>query len=301
MARLATCKRKPNLHLRSPCDPAIIGAVPTPPGLVQLATTAALRAADYLRSVEPPADPATWTEKGRNDFVTSCDRRSEALIAEILLAGEPGSRIVGEELSPGQAWGDLTWVVDPIDGTTNFLHGLPFFAVSIAAVRDGELEAAVVLHVEPEDLYRAWRGGGAWLGDRRLAVSAIREPRHALIGTGFPFKHADHLDRYQAQFARIAARTSGVRRAGSAALDLSWVAAGRFDGFWELMLAPWDIAAGLLLIREAGGIVTDLDGHPVGPAHTGLVAGNPPIHDWLLEQIRLADTSEGHGRRPGPA
>lgn len=260
--------------------------MPDPSRLLRLATTAALRAGEYLRSVERPADPADWAEKGRNDFVTACDRQSETLIAEILLAGEPGSRIIGEELSPEAAWDGLTWVVDPIDGTTNFVHGLPFYAVSIAAARDGELEAAVVLHVDPGHLYRAWRGGGAWVGDRRLAVSAIREPRHALIGTGFPFKHADQLARYQAQFARIAASTSGIRRAGSAALDLAWVAAGRFDGFWELMLAPWDIAAGLLLIREAGGMATDLDGRPVGPAHTGLVAGNPTIHQWLLEQVR---------------
>jgi len=153
------------------------------------------------------------------------------------------------------------------------------------AAVDGVLEAAVILDIPRECLYGAVRGKGAWLGDTRLSVSQITEPARALLGTGYPFKRLQDLERYLDQFRRILPATSGVRRAGSAALDLADVAAGRLDGFWELMLAPWDIAAGVLLVREAGGVVTDLDGADVGLGHTPLVAGNPAIHAWLLGMV----------------
>lgn len=250
--------------------------------LLHLATTAADRAAGYLRQVDRPRDPARWTAKGRHDFVTEVDRTSEAIITEVLERAEPGSRVVGEELTPELKQEGLVWIVDPIDGTTNFIHGYPAYAVSIAAAVDGRLEAAVVLQVETDQRFTAARGQGAACNGTSLEVSTITDPKHALIGTGFPFKDLRHLDRYQQQFARVVPATSGVRRAGSAALDLAHVAAGWFDGFWELSLAPWDIAAGLLLIREAGGIVTDLEGREIGPAHTGVVAGNPTIHGWLM-------------------
>jgi myo-inositol-1(or 4)-monophosphatase len=250
--------------------------------LLHLARTAAERAAGYLRGVERPGDPGCWTLKGSRDFVTEVDRTAERLIADILLAAEPGSRIVGEELSPDVVRDGLVWIVDPLDGTTNFLHDFPAYAVSIGAAVDGELEAAVVVHVPRHEIYTAARGGGAWQGDRRLSVSAIADPGFALIGTGFPFKETSRLGDYLAQFARVAAETSGIRRPGSAALDLAHVAAGRFDAFWELQLSAWDIAAGILLIREAGGVVTDLEGRHVGAEHTGIVAGNPAMHAWLL-------------------
>lgn len=254
--------------------------------LLRLAETAARRAADYLRTVEPPANPAAWTVKNRNDFVTEVDRRAETLIREVLLAGAPGSRIVGEELSPDLVLEGLVWIVDPLDGTTNFLHRYPACAVSIAAAVDGQLAAGVVLRLEPDWCFRARRGGGAWLGPTRLQVSAITEPAHALIGTGFPFKHPGDLPRYQQQFGTIMLATSGIRRAGSAALDLADLAAGRFDGFWELSLAPWDVAAGILLVREAGGRVSGLDGRERGLGHGPVVAGNPVIHDWLLSALQ---------------
>jgi len=161
----------------------------------------------------------------------------------------------------------------------------PFYAVSIAAAVDGELQAGVVHHVDRGQAYWAARRGGAWLDSERLSVSTIADPAHALIGTGFPFKRLELLEPYQRQFAAITRATAGIRRAGSAALDLAWVASGRFDGFWELVLAPWDMAAGILLVREAGGVVTDLAGAPIGPAHTPVVAGNPRIHEWLLRTI----------------
>jgi myo-inositol-1(or 4)-monophosphatase len=254
--------------------------------LVQLAIAAAERAGSYLAGIQRPSDPARWTSKGPGDWVTEVDRTAEGIIADLLLAAEPGSTIVGEELSPGgAATRGLVWIVDPLDGTTNFLHGLPHFAVSIAAAIDGRLEAGVVLHVPQRRLIHAERGHGTWNGSDRLRVSAISEPRHALIATGFPFKDFESLEEYQRQFAAIAPATSGIRRAGAAALDLADVAAGWYDGFWEQRLSAWDIAAGMLLIREAGGVVTDLDGRELGVEHGSVVAGNPAVHAWMVERL----------------
>jgi myo-inositol-1(or 4)-monophosphatase len=180
------------------------------------------------------------------------------------------------------------WVVDPLDGTTNFLHGFPSYAVSIAAAVNGVLEAGVVLNVPNNETVYAVRGGGAWRKGQRLEVSSIGDPGYALIGTGFPFREVSRLDQYMDQFARVARATSGIRRPGAAALDLADVAAGRFDGFWEQHLSAWDIAAGALLIREAGGRVTDFTGRDVGIEHTGVVAGNPAIHEWLLATFQAS-------------
>ena len=253
--------------------------------LLHLARTAAERAAGYLRGVERPGDPSGWTHKGSRDFVTDVDRTAERIVSEVLLAAEPGSRVVGEELRPEVVTEGLVWIVDPLDGTTNFLHDFPSYAVSVAGAVDGTLEVAAIVNVPRGETYSASRGGGAWHGERRLAVSAIDDPAFALIGTGFPFKDTSRLPEYLEQFRRVAGRTSGIRRPGAASLDLADVAAGRFDGFWEQHLSAWDIAAGVLLIREAGGVATDLSGRAVGIEHTGLVAGNPAIHAWLLDTI----------------
>ena len=253
--------------------------------LLHLARIAAARAGEYLRSVQRPGDPSGWTLKGSRDFVTEVDRTAERMIADILLAAEPGARMVGEELSPAVITDGLIWIVDPLDGTTNFLHGFPSYAVSIAAALDGVIEAGVVVQVPYNQTYFASRGGGSWLGDRRLSVSTIEEPEFALIGTGFPFRAMSRLEEYQGQFRRVARATSGIRRPGAAALDLAAVAAGQFDGFWEQQLSAWDIAAGTLLIREAGGVVTDFSGRDIGIEHTGVVAGNPTIHAWLIETL----------------
>lgn len=267
--------------------------------LLHLAAGAAERAGAYIRTAgrrdgrgpnprPPSVQPSDWVSKGHHDWATEVDRNAERMIAEVLGEGAPGSRLVGEETSPEVARDGLVWIVDPLDGTTNFLHGYPQYAVSIAAALNGILEAAVVHDVNRECSYGAVRGKGAWLGDRRLSVSAIADPARALLGTGYPFKQLDQLDRYLEQFRRILPATSGVRRAGSAALDLADVAAGRLDGFWELMLAPWDSSAGVLLIREAGGVVTDSAGREIGVEHTAVVAGNPVMHAWLLEQIAVS-------------
>jgi myo-inositol-1(or 4)-monophosphatase len=268
--------------------------------LLDLATAAAEAAAAHIRSAGAPAAPGDWTRKGRHDFVTEVDRASERIISDMLLAQAPGSSILGEELTPGAGPGaGLVWVVDPLDGTTNFLHGLPWYAVSIAAVMDGRLEAGVVVNVPASERYTARRGGGAWQGARRLAVSEIEDPALALIGTGFPFKDVSALDEYAGQFARVAAGTSGIRRPGAAALDLADVAAGRFDGFWEQSLAPWDMAAGTLLIREAGGRVTDFDGQDLRVGAGPVVAGSAAMHGWLLDALRQP-SEEGRSARPTP-
>jgi myo-inositol-1(or 4)-monophosphatase len=259
--------------------------MPSVNDLLHLATTAARRAGDYLRTVERPRDPASWLAKGRADWATEVDRTAEAMIGEILLPATPGSRMVGEELTPEVVTEGLVWVVDPLDGTTNFLHGFPAFAVSIAAAVDGVLEAAAVLHVPLDRLTTATRGSGTRENGTRVTVSSIADPSHSLVGTGLPYRDFGRIDEYLAQLGRVIQGATGVRRPGSAAIDLADVAAGRFDGFWEQRLSAWDTAAGILLVREAGGRVTDFGGRDLGIEHSGIVAGNLPIHRWLLEVL----------------
>jgi len=256
--------------------------------LVDVAKAAAGRAADYLRSITPAA-PGQWVEKGRHDFVTDADRMAERLIAETLTSAVAGSTVLGEELTPGAApSGDVVWIVDPLDGTTNFLHGYPQYAVSIGALVRGALRVGVVRDVARGLTYWGATGQGAWLGDTALKVSTLAEPQHALVGTGFPFKRLEGFERYLRQLAAVVRASSGVRRAGSAALDLVDVAAGRFDAFWEPSLAPWDVAAGVVLVREAGGVVTTLHGEEDVLRHGSVVAGNPAMHGWLLDTLRGA-------------
>ena len=256
--------------------------------LVDVARRAAAAAARYLRALTPPP-PHDWGEKGRHDFVTEADRQAEALITRALLKDVPGSTVIGEELSPQAAQtGPLVWIVDPLDGTTNFLHGYPQYAVTIGALMEGTLSLGVVHDVVRDVSYWGALGLGAWMGERPLRVSGLGEPRHALVGTGFPFKNLPLLRRYLDQFAAVMGATSGIRRAGAAALDLADVAAGRLDCFWELSLAPWDVAAGVLLVREAGGVVTTVDGSPDVVRHGSIVAGNPTLHHWLMDLLRGA-------------
>ena len=256
--------------------------------LVDVARRAAGRAAAFLRDTTPPSE-ADWIEKGPHDFVTQADRGAEALITEALTRDVPGSTVMGEELSPHVApAGEVAWIVDPLDGTTNYLHGYPQYAVSIACAVGGALRVGVVHDVARDLAYWGGVGLGAWQGERPIRVSRVTEPRHALVGTGFPFKNLPMLRRYQDQFAAVMGATSGIRRAGAAALDLTDVAAGRLDCFWELTLAPWDMAAGVVLIREAGGIVTSLDGSNDVLQHGSLVAGNPGLHRWLTDLLRSA-------------
>jgi myo-inositol-1(or 4)-monophosphatase len=256
--------------------------------LLEAAIAAAEAAADVIERGANDGAALTWEVKGHADFVSAVDRAAEETIRGILLEEFPDARIVGEELSPALDVRDiegLAFVVDPLDGTTNFLHGYPEYAVSIAAVVSGDPVVGVVINVPAGERFTAVRGEGAWRDDDRLRVSPITDPSRALIGTGFPFRNRDLVPRYARQFERVMRTTSGIRRAGSAALDLCDVACGRFEGFWELHLSAWDVAAGILMVREAGGIVTDLAGQDAPVAAGPIVAGSPAMHAWLLETI----------------
>jgi len=247
---------------------------------------AAARAADIIRERSRDRGSLEWETKARADFVTDVDRSAERAIADVINERHADARILGEELSPAlDDRGGLVFVVDPLDGTTNFLHGFPWYAVSIGAMIDGELTAAAILNVANGELFTATAGGGARLNGQPIQVSPVTDPGRALIGTGFPFREGAQVDEYLRMLARVIRDTAGIRRPGSAALDLADVACGRFEAFWELSLAPWDIAAGLLIVREAGGVVTNIQGDPCPVAHTSLIAGSPAMHAWLLKQL----------------
>jgi myo-inositol-1(or 4)-monophosphatase len=247
---------------------------------------AAVRAADVIREAAGKLGEVTWETKGPADYVSHVDRGAELVIAGIIAERHPGAVLIAEESTPKAEQGKLTFVVDPLDGTTNFLHGFPWYAVSVAALLDGTPVAGVVLNVPTGELFTAVAGSGARRNGQPIRVSEIHEPSRALVGTGFPFKHREGIAPYMGVLPRLMEQTAGLRRAGSAALDLCDVACGRFDAFWEYRLAPWDVAAGILIIREAGGVVTDLDGRPATVSQGPIVAGNPVMHGWLLDELR---------------
>ena len=255
--------------------------------LLATCVAAAVRGGEIVRAGAADLSRLTWDVKSPADFVSDVDRDSERAIADVVRSRHPDARMVGEEMSPDAAadLSGLAFVADPLDGTTNFLHGYPWYAVSMAAVVDGAPVAGAILNVPTGELFTATAGGGARRAGQPIAVSSLDDPQRALIGTGFPFKNPELVDRYLGPFAEITRRTAGIRRAGAAALDLTDVACGRFDGFWELVLAPWDVAAGLLIVREAGGRATDLQGRPAPVGFGPIVAGNPAMHAWLLAQL----------------
>ena len=250
------------------------------------AVDAAHAAATFIAERARTRHLLTWEEKSATDFVSAVDIGAEERIGAILRARIPGLRIVGEELGPtGDTTTGLVAIVDPLDGTTNFLHGYPSYGVSIGIAVDGVPRVGVVHDVARGGVYVATAGGGAFLDDTPIRVSTIATPTRALIGTGFPFKTETEADQYVTQIRRLMPRVAGIRRAGAAALDLCDVARGRFEGFWELSLAPWDLAAGILLVREAGGRATRLDGTDVPLAHGAVVATNGVLHAWLLNEL----------------
>ncbi|MEP6507971.1 MAG: inositol monophosphatase family protein [Gemmatimonadales bacterium] len=259
--------------------------------ILDVAVEAARAAAIIIRDASVHLGSLDWELKGSADFVTEVDRGAERAIAKVIGERLPGAQVVGEELSPktGLSSPGLTFIVDPLDGTTNFLHGYPQYAVSIGAIQAGVLVAGVVLNVITDECFTAMVDQGAQLNAAPIRVSEVSEPSRALIGTGFPFKQHDLLERYAQHFIAVSRDTAGIRRAGSAALDLADVACGRFDGFWELDLAPWDISAGILLVREAGGVVTNFAGEHRDVSAGPVIAGNPDIHLWLLRTLLAAD------------
>jgi myo-inositol-1(or 4)-monophosphatase len=229
--------------------------------------------------------------KGPGDFVSAADRKAESVLFEELKRVRPGYGFLMEER--GVVAGDdetHRWLVDPLDGTTNFLHGIPLFAVSVALEKSGQVVAGVVFNPVTDELYTAERGSGAFLNDRRLRVAARREMADAVIGTGVPHLGMSGHQEYLGELRQVMANSAGLRRLGSAALDLAYVAAGRFDGFWEKGLDAWDVAAGALMIREAGGFVTDAEGRDRVLDAGTIVAGNEHIHRQLLATLGKART-----------
>jgi myo-inositol-1(or 4)-monophosphatase len=262
--------------------------------LLDIAVEAARAGARVIRDATEERGKLVWESKGQSDFVSEVDKASEREIDGVITRRLPDATVLGEELSPTAiASKGIVVIADPLDGTTNFLHGYPEYSVSIAIARNGVLCAGVVLNVPRDEEFTSKRGGGAFLNGKRIKVSGLREPNRSLIGTGFPFKTLDKLPQYLEQFTLVTRGTAGIRRAGSAALDLSNVACGRFDAFWELVLAPWDVAAGILMVQEAGGVVTDIEGNPPRLDAESFVAGNPAMHAWLLQTVKRANMSTG--------
>lgn len=249
------------------------------------AVKAARRAGDIIVRGLTRIEGVESTAKGHNDFVTSIDHAAEAAIIEILNNAYPSHGFLAEE--SGETKGDvnIVWIIDPLDGTTNFMHGYPQFAVSIACQVEGKMEHGVIYDPMRQEIFTASRGAGAFLENKRLRVSNRRSLEGALIGTGFPYRDNLHLlDTYLAMFKAVTQRAAGLRRPGSASLDLAYVAAGRTDGFWEFGLRAWDTAAGTLLIREAGGLIATLDGGEY-KQNGNIVAGSPRVFNELLETI----------------
>jgi myo-inositol-1(or 4)-monophosphatase len=256
--------------------------------MLNMAVRAARRAGTIItRAIETRQDLEIET-KSKNDFVTEVDRQAEAAIIDTLLKAYPSHSILAEESgnSGEQKNHDYQWIIDPLDGTTNFLHGNPQFSVSIALKHKDKLEQAVIYDPLRDELYTASRGKGAFLNNRRIRVSKLMTLEGALLGTGFPFKMQKHLDTYLDTFKALFAYASDIRRPGSAALDLAYLAAGRLDGFWELGLQKWDMAAGVLLIQEAGGLVSDFSGGSEYMNTGNIVAGNPKVCKGILETIQ---------------
>ena len=256
--------------------------------MLGIAVRAARRAGAIINRAARDVDLLAVARKRHNDFVTEVDRAAEQAVIEILHRAYPDHAILAEETGAraGQAGeSEYTWIIDPLDGTTNFIHGFPQYAVSIGLKHKGLLVQGVVYDPTKNELFTATRGRGAYLNERRIRVSRRAQLDEALIGTGFPFRDFADLDEYMAMFRELTARTAGLRRAGAAALDIAYVAAGRLDGFWEMGLSPWDMAAGALMVQEAGGLVGDFAGDPGYLASGRIVCGNPKIFGQLLRVI----------------
>jgi myo-inositol-1(or 4)-monophosphatase len=256
--------------------------------LVETAVLAALAGGEVLLANWRNLPRGSVQEKKKNDFVTHADRESEARIVSAIRGRFPQDAFLGEEGGPqkGGEPGSRTWIIDPLDGTSNFVSGFPFWCVSIAAREGAELVAAVIWDPLRGEMYTAERGGGAWRNGTRLAVTGRPDLDGAFVATGFPFRNVEKIDAYLALFRAVFVRARAIRRAGSAALDLAYVAAGVFDGFFEFRLSPWDIAAGALLIQEAGGVLTDFDGGSGYLERGNIVAGSAGVAEGLRETAR---------------
>ena len=252
--------------------------------MLNIAIRAARAAGNVIIRQIDKAQDLPVNEKSRNDFVSKVDTQAEGAIIDIIHKAYPDHAILAEE-SGEHGENDYLWIIDPLDGTTNFLHGFPQYAVSIALQHKGVLTQAVIYDPLRQELFTASRGQGAQLNDRRIRVSKRKNLEGALLGTGFPFREGADFETYMETFRIFSPLTAGIRRAGAAALDLAYVACGRLDGFWEFGLKPWDIAAGVLLIEEAGGMVSDMQAGNDYLSSGNIISGNPSILKELQKYL----------------
>ncbi|MDD5248532.1 MAG: inositol monophosphatase family protein [Rhodocyclaceae bacterium] len=263
--------------------------------MLNIAVKAARRAGQIINRASMDVGHLKVSVKQQSDFVTEVDHAAEAAIIDILREAYPQHAILAEEsgaTAGNKGDSEYQWIIDPLDGTTNFIHGFPQYAVSIGLSHKGAMAHAVIYDPTKNELFTASKGAGAFLNDKRIRVSSRAKLAEALIGTGFPYRMFEHIDAYLAIFKELAQKSSGLRRPGAAALDLAYVAAGRLDGFWEFGLSPWDMAAGSLLITEAGGLVGDLAGEQAYLATGNIVAGNPKIFSQLLQVVDQYKTAK---------
>jgi myo-inositol-1(or 4)-monophosphatase len=253
--------------------------------MLTIAVKAARRAGSIITRASQDVGSLTVRSKTYNDFVSEVDHAAERAIIETLQEAYPDHGFLGEESGHDRTDAENVWIIDPLDGTTNFLHGFPQYSVSIALQQQGVLTQALVYDPNRNDLFTATRGRGAFLNDKRIRVSNRSKLQDSIIGTGFPYRDFQHMDAYMGMLKDMIKKTSGIRRPGSAALDLAYVAAGWFDGFWEINLSKWDIAAGGLIIQEAGGIVGDFEGNESWLETGNIVAGNPKIFAQMLQTL----------------
>ena len=256
--------------------------------ILNIAVRAARRAGSIINRAALDSGGLEVHAKNTNDFVTQVDRAAEKAIIEAVQAAYPDHAILGEESGSiaSKENAEYRWIIDPLDGTTNFIHGFPQYCVSIGVEHRGTLAHGVVYDPVRNELFTASKGRGAFLNDRRIRVTKCTRLGDALVGTGFPYREMDRVDLYLKQLRQMMEKSSGVRRAGAAALDLAYVACGRLDAFWELGLSPWDMAAGALLVMEAGGLVSDLKGDSDYLAKGEICAGAPKVFPALLQALR---------------
>lgn len=258
-----------------------------PSALINVMENAARKASRRLVRDFGEIEQLQVSRKGPGDFVTEADRRTEQILHDELHKARPGFGFLMEEggVREGDSEANERWIIDPIDGTTNFLHGIPHFAISIAAERDGELVAGMIYEPVRDELFWAARNEGAFLNRRRLRVSERRDMPDALLATGIPFGRRPGKKAFTAMLIAAMDQTAGVRRQGAASLDLAYVAAGRYEGFWEVALSPWDVAAGIVIVREAGGMVSEIDGRSNMLHGTSILATNQQLYDPIRKML----------------